>query len=231
MPWLAVPYADRERKSVLSKFFDVSGIPSLVLLAPGLETVANPKARGAAGGDPTGASFPAGWLPQKVNDLSVEIDGINDTPSLLVFCERATEAGQAAIRSALEAASDALKAEGEYKFFTSTEADEGEIGSRVRQMLGLEALPGAEEAPRAFLLDLSDEGAYYEYDPVAVAAWATAAAGHAGGGVMCDGDSCRLVPAGEPAAQLITAEVTTANLVAFARAFKAGKLTKKKLNK
>ena len=34
MPWLALPYADREKKGALSKKFKVSGIPTLVILDP-----------------------------------------------------------------------------------------------------------------------------------------------------------------------------------------------------
>merc|ERR1719165_6364 len=32
MPWLALPFAERDRKSALSKAFDVEGIPTLVIL-------------------------------------------------------------------------------------------------------------------------------------------------------------------------------------------------------
>ena len=34
MPWLALPFSDRDRKAALSKRFKVSGIPMLVLLNP-----------------------------------------------------------------------------------------------------------------------------------------------------------------------------------------------------
>ena len=71
MPWLALPFADRERKEALSKFFDVQGIPSLVVLGPvdektGEREVINKSARDAVGGDATGESFP--WAPNMGND-------------------------------------------------------------------------------------------------------------------------------------------------------------------
>lgn len=60
MPWLALPFADRDRKQKLSQQFRVTGIPCLVILGPdgqlitseGVEDVSN---------DPEGANFP--WKP------------------------------------------------------------------------------------------------------------------------------------------------------------------------
>merc|ERR1712130_685283 len=34
MPWLALPYSDREKKDTLSKKYKVQGIPSVVILDP-----------------------------------------------------------------------------------------------------------------------------------------------------------------------------------------------------
>merc|ERR1719164_224026 len=42
MPWLALPFADRERKNALSKAFDVQGIPSLVVLGPSTRRASGP---------------------------------------------------------------------------------------------------------------------------------------------------------------------------------------------
>merc|ERR1711898_2903 len=39
MPWLALPFADRERKERLSKVFNVSGIPTFVMLDADLNVI------------------------------------------------------------------------------------------------------------------------------------------------------------------------------------------------
>merc|ERR1711924_22659 len=109
MPWLALPYADRDRKSALSKAFDVEGIPTLVVLGPvdaatGEREVVNKNARGAVGGDPTGADFP--WAPKPIADLATttECNGsdINETPSLVVFVEGCNDDAQAEAVKAME---------------------------------------------------------------------------------------------------------------------------------
>jgi nucleoredoxin len=37
MPWLALPFSDRQRKEALSQFFGVSGIPHFVMVSPALK--------------------------------------------------------------------------------------------------------------------------------------------------------------------------------------------------
>lgn len=51
MPWLALPFSDRQRKDELSRFFNVGGIPSFVMISPDLK-VLNPKARSNVASDP-----------------------------------------------------------------------------------------------------------------------------------------------------------------------------------
>lgn len=66
MPWLALPFADREIKAKLSKKFKVQGIPMLVLL-DGDGNLITTDGRSAISSDPSGASFP--WKPKSVNEL------------------------------------------------------------------------------------------------------------------------------------------------------------------
>ena len=57
MPWLALPFEDRDRKAALSSRFQVKGIPTLVLLdADG--NVITRKASNYLRKDPSGAGFP-----------------------------------------------------------------------------------------------------------------------------------------------------------------------------
>eukprot|EP00658_Telonema_sp_P-2_P067440 TRINITY_DN56358_c0_g1_i1.p2 TRINITY_DN56358_c0_g1~~TRINITY_DN56358_c0_g1_i1.p2 ORF type:complete len:178 (-),score=31.99 TRINITY_DN56358_c0_g1_i1:207-740(-) len=62
MPWLAVPYSDRALKERLNQYFQVSGLPTLVLLdRDGSVIIKDGRSRVLA--DPTGST----WLSQRAN--------------------------------------------------------------------------------------------------------------------------------------------------------------------
>lgn len=61
MPWLALPFADRERKNLLSRQFKVQGIPTVVIINAEDGKVISTDGRTAIAGDPTGEKFP--WIP------------------------------------------------------------------------------------------------------------------------------------------------------------------------
>ena len=65
MPWAALPFADRDRKNILSAKFGVRGIPTLVVLGTTGELITT-KAREKVSEDPTGAEFP--WVPQTLQE-------------------------------------------------------------------------------------------------------------------------------------------------------------------
>jgi len=169
MPWLALPYADRARKEALSKAFDVSGIPSFVMLGPeaadGSRPVINKNARGAVGADPKGEGFP--WAPKPLEELSatVECNGfdINEKPALVLLMDSATDEVKAALEKAAltlakeTAAAAASSEDGEPAliFFTAKSGD-GVVG-RVREMTGV----AASKEPVLLLLDIPDNGGYY----------------------------------------------------------------------
>merc|ERR1712022_96087 len=163
MPWLALPYSDRDTKNKLSKVFNVEGIPSFHTIEHD-GTVINNNGRGAVGGDPEGKEFP--WVPKPVNDLSAGPDGINEAPSVIVLMEKLSAEKQEEISSALEVVATKLIAEAKAKkedapfcFFTGKSA--GGITDRVRQLCqGGEA--GAEA--QLFLLDIPDNGGFYTAD-------------------------------------------------------------------
>jgi len=60
MPWLALPFENREAKEKLSKKYKVQGIPSFVILSED-GTVITQDGREAVSKDPTGERFP--WIP------------------------------------------------------------------------------------------------------------------------------------------------------------------------
>ena len=60
MPWLSIPYSDRDRKEKLSRKYKVRGIPTLVLIDEDGNTITT-DGRSSISNDPQGADFP--WKP------------------------------------------------------------------------------------------------------------------------------------------------------------------------
>jgi len=67
MPFLALPYVDRDRKAALSKKFKVQGIPTLVFIDADTGKIITTNGRAKIGGDPEAADFP--WKPVPFHDL------------------------------------------------------------------------------------------------------------------------------------------------------------------
>jgi len=61
MPWLALPFSNRDQKAVLSKKYKVQGIPTFVILDKDGNTITS-KARESLMADPKGDEFP--WRPK-----------------------------------------------------------------------------------------------------------------------------------------------------------------------
>jgi len=82
MPWLALPFADRDRKDALSKKFKVQGIPSVAIVdADG--KILNTDGRAALSQDPKGDDFP--WKPKtlwEILDASRIVDKDGQAQSL-----------------------------------------------------------------------------------------------------------------------------------------------------
>merc|ERR1719498_1589370 len=76
MPWLALPYSDRNGKSQLSSKYKVTGIPTLVLFDAEGKTITT-DGRSCIAEDPQGADFP--WTPptleESLGDSFVKADG------------------------------------------------------------------------------------------------------------------------------------------------------------
>merc|ERR1712216_118691 len=79
MPWLALPYADCERKEALSKKFKVSGIPALVILDADGKVITT-DGRTAVSSDPTGEDFP--WKPKTLAEVLAGAKIIGDGQEL-----------------------------------------------------------------------------------------------------------------------------------------------------
>jgi len=161
MPWLALPYSDRQAKETLSKVFGVSGIPSFHIIEHD-GTVINNDGRSAVGGDLEGAEFP--WHPKPVNDLAAGPGAINETTAIIALMENVPKATQDSVTAAMEAVArpmfeeaKAKKEEAPFCFFTGKSA--GGVTDRVRELLKA-GTAGSEV--QLFLLDIPDNGAYYK---------------------------------------------------------------------
>jgi nucleoredoxin len=170
MGFVALPFAKRAEKDALSELFGVEGIPTLVTLDPQGRVVSK-NARGSAASDPTGEAFP--WPPRAVEELSetVECNGfdVNEKPALVVLCEGAGAAVQAACQAALRdvgaevAAAGKASASGEPELicFVATASS-----GPVPQVKNLCALPPAPTSqPTLLLLDIPNDGAFYTQVP------------------------------------------------------------------
>eukprot|EP00928_Gymnodinium_smaydae_P013846 TRINITY_DN15025_c0_g1_i1.p1 TRINITY_DN15025_c0_g1~~TRINITY_DN15025_c0_g1_i1.p1 ORF type:complete len:452 (-),score=100.95 TRINITY_DN15025_c0_g1_i1:177-1532(-) len=61
MPWLALPYSEREIKNKLSAKFKVQGIPTMIILNGADGSIITKDGRSEVMNDPTGENFP--WIP------------------------------------------------------------------------------------------------------------------------------------------------------------------------
>jgi len=66
MPWLALPYSDRDRKATLSSKFKVRGIPTLVILDEDGSLITK-NGRNSVMSDKDGEEFP--WRPKPITEL------------------------------------------------------------------------------------------------------------------------------------------------------------------
>jgi nucleoredoxin len=163
MPFLALPYSDRTRKEQLSDFYNVSGIPTLVIVgADG--AIINKNARGALSADTVVQDYP--FHPKPMNDLSESLDGINEKTALVVLMEEASTDVKADVSAMLLtiATTERKKPETERRaqvFFTGCGG--GPVG-RVRSGCGLPSA-SANSAPTMVILDLNSRGAVYKPAP------------------------------------------------------------------
>jgi len=161
MPWLALDYSDRTRKDQLSKMFDVSGIPALVIIGSDGQLITK-DGRAAVSNDPEGQSFP--WHPKPVANLKSGPGSVQDVPTVIAFCEGCTPEVQQATIDAMTPLAERYiqdqKACGDSDpacaFAVATEA--GGIAARLREIM---FLPLDAQVPRLMLIDIPDDGAFY----------------------------------------------------------------------
>jgi len=82
MPWTAIPFSDT-RISVLNDYFNVEGIPHLVILDGPTGRVITDKARMRIMADTEGKEFP--WYPKALSSVDEAVMDINDRTCFMYF--------------------------------------------------------------------------------------------------------------------------------------------------
>lgn len=158
MPWKAIPYSNEKVRDAVTEVFSVNGIPSLTILDNTGAQVAvfREGATGAVRGDTDLVDFP--WPKKAVNDLSVDTDGIDEKPSVILMQESTPQDQQNLATEFLNVIGQEQLALGtERKFYCFTGSKSCNILNRVRQLTGV-------NGQKMIILDLQDNGAYYETD-------------------------------------------------------------------
>lgn len=183
MPWLSMPYEDKQTRSLLMTELEVRGLPSLVILDEERKVI-TAKGRDFVLKDPEGAKFP--WHPQPLNEISYSFDGIAQKPSLVVFMEGATADAQEKMVQDLQTVADeytALNKENptaeahNFNFFYAK--DISTFSKALRSIVGLEQLSPKDKflkskaesnKPKLVLLDIAKEVCHVSDSPIDEAA-------------------------------------------------------------
>jgi nucleoredoxin len=156
MPWLAIPYSDRKRKESLSSHFDVSGIPTFVMIDKDGSVITS-DGRSGVSADPDGKEFP--WYPKPVNDLSAGPGDINESTSFILLTEDDSIPDKDALNEKFtEYGTKSVEAKEDICYFTAK--SDSQIASSLRRMTKV----SAKDKAQLLILDIPDDGGYYVYD-------------------------------------------------------------------
>jgi len=168
--YLALPYAKRDEKAELSSMFEVSGIPSFVIVGPDGKTL-NTNGRGKVGGG-VEAVLNQGWEPSAVGDMAEgpEAGGtdINECPTIVVMCEKAAPSAQNSIMDSMMPLAkkyivEAQKADEDPKYIFLIAKGGGPIEQlkSLTQKAAGEDIAKAGDQPVMLLFDIPDNGGFY----------------------------------------------------------------------
>jgi len=177
----AIPYHEREAKTALSKTLKVRGIPSLIMLGPKPKDASsdssscrvadrpiindNVRACIERGKDYYVQDFP--FYPKIYGDLNQTQENINTTTSIIIFHETGDDDDQAEVRDMLQQAAaefaknqDAYGGRNNVRFYWAL--SHTGLTKTVRDALKMG--PPSDDRPHMVLLDIPDQGAFYEYN-------------------------------------------------------------------
>merc|ERR1712012_442691 len=109
MSFCALPYVHRDAKSALSKMFEVSGIPTLVMLGPENENGERELINGNVRGHIESVSFDEfPFYKKNYGDVENGAEGLNDTKSLVIFHENGDDDEQDNIKEVCKKVAEVL---------------------------------------------------------------------------------------------------------------------------
>lgn len=169
--WLCLPF---DKKDDLDPLFEINGIPTFLIVDPSGKVI-NKNGRGLVADGAKASSFP--WKEPPIRSIESP-DGINGSPSMILFLESCPAEMQTKIIEAVSPiAQECIDKEEDFLFFVAKSG--GDVSSQIRGMCGLES-PGksaksemsADEGPKLIrtvssntptlvLMDIPDNGGYY----------------------------------------------------------------------
>jgi len=161
MTFCALPYEHRDIKAQLSNKFDVSGIPSLVIMGPEDETTGErPLINKSIRGYIDSGDFSEFPFHKKNHGALDNAEDINGTKSLIIFHENGDDDEHKEIKDLVKNVGEQLKEkEPKMEFLHSVEAKG--LGPRVKSVVGMAEMS---EDAKMIILDVPDNGGYYISD-------------------------------------------------------------------
>lgn len=160
MPFLALPFNERETKSDLVKYFGISRIPTTLIVGPTqgspnerpLRLLINDRIRGFIEGCKI-EEFP--FSTRGYRDISLDADGIHDNRCLIIFHEYGSLVEQNSIVRAIGDVSETCL--DRHTMFFYAFVSNG-IVPYLREALGIDNIT---DRPIMVIMDIPDDGAFY----------------------------------------------------------------------
>jgi nucleoredoxin len=166
MPWKAAPFGD-DRTDELKSLFDVSGIPSVIVINNATGKQAEPNGMGGRAGvssDPNAEKFP--WPKIAAGTLADNIGPINERPMCIVFGGKADEAQRTKCMEALLSVANPVLAKSQETGKQMEMEFNLENGTAPDRMMGqIKRLFKLEDSDVLMITDLSN-GCYYKHPTV-----------------------------------------------------------------
>jgi nucleoredoxin len=158
MPWLALPFDDRDREQELSALFEVEGIPTLCIIGPDGK-LANPDGVQSVSGDPECAKFP--WGKEAVTALEDAGGFLNSSPCVILFGGDQGALAAPAKEEIARVAAAGDDDEVDEVRFVGGGAEGGHIADQIKKVCELGDAGGGAQL---ILLDIPDQGGYYVHE-------------------------------------------------------------------
>merc|ERR1712183_177188 len=152
MPWLALPFSERDKKASLAKRYECQGIPHLVFVDPKTWETITLNGRGGISAASFIEDFP--YHPKTSYDLSESMDGLTGKDSVFIVFTDASDADtKKEVSGVVRAFADSAKGKGEThfaKYFTANGSSG--IESQMRPSFGMATPPPAKHTKELTLM-------------------------------------------------------------------------------